>query len=165
MMKALVGIPGIGMRNIKTAFSVLICIIVARWLNLDPFFASIAAVVTMQTTFDVSFKAGLERMVGTLVGAGIGIMIALWAPNNELLIGIGIVIVIYISNLIHQQNAASMACIVFLAIMLNLSGETPMQHAGARIIETLIGIIIAVGVNSLFFPFKEPEIQADSDRK
>jgi len=153
---ALVNIPKLGMRNIKTAISVVLSIIVLRLLNMDPFFACIAAVVTMQTTVDVSFKAGVERMVGTLVGAGIGIIFASIAPNNIFLIALGIVIIIYLSNLIHQQNAASLACIVFLAIMI-LANETPLQHAYARIIETFIGIVIAVIINSFFFPYKEPE--------
>lgn len=156
--------PKLGMRNIKTAISVLLSIMALRQLEMDPFFACIAAVVTMQTTVDVSFKAGVERMVGTLVGAGIAIIFSLIAPNNILLIGLGIVIIIYMSNLIHQQNAASLACIVFLAIMINLTDQTAMQHAYNRIIETLIGIVIAVIVNSVFFPFKEPE-EADEEKK
>ena len=160
-MIAFFKLPKLGMRNIKTAISVLICIFLLRQLNMDPFFACIAAIVTMQTTVDVSFKAGIERMVGTLVGAGIAIAFALLAPNNIWLIGLGIIIIIYISNLIHQQNAASLACIVFLAIMINLTDQTPMQHAYARIIETFIGIVIAVTVNSLLFPFKEPEATSD----
>ena len=156
-----INIPKIGMRNIKTAISVLLSIIVLRYLEMDPFFACISAVVTMQTTVDVSFKAGAERMIGTLVGAGIAIIFSLIAPNNILLIGIGIIIIIYISNLIHQQNAASLACIVFLAIMINLTDQTPIQHAYARIIETLIGIVIAVMVNSYFFPLKKQEAESN----
>lgn len=156
-----VKIPKLGMRNIKTAISVVLCIFVLQLLEMDPFFACIAAVVTMQTTVDVSFRAGMERMVGTLVGAGMGIVVAVYAPDNIYLIGLGIIIIIYVSNLIHQQNAASLACIVFLAIMLTLTYENPLQHAYKRIIETFIGIVIAVLVNSVFFPLKEPQPQAD----
>ncbi|MDR1069199.1 MAG: aromatic acid exporter family protein, partial [Gracilibacteraceae bacterium] len=69
-MKKNILLRGLGLRSVKTALSVFLCIPVLRLLGLDqPFFACIAAVVATQTTVRQSFAIGLERMVGTLAGA------------------------------------------------------------------------------------------------
>ena len=57
-------LPHIGSRNIKTALSVLICLIF--WPN--SLFAAIAAVICVQSTIENSLKIGLNRLIGTLLG-------------------------------------------------------------------------------------------------
>ena len=60
----------IGMRNIKTSISVFLCIIILRiFHNTYPFYACIAAVITMQSAVHHSFATGRNRMIGTVVGA------------------------------------------------------------------------------------------------
>lgn len=60
----------IGLRNIKTAISVAICILVLGLLGVrQPFFACMTAVFTMQANVKTSFEAGFSRFLGTLAGA------------------------------------------------------------------------------------------------
>lgn len=149
---------GIGMRNIKTAIAVFLCIVVLKFLNMNtPFYACIAAVITMQNTVNVSFKTGLYRMVGTLIGAGVGVGFSVLSPNNLVLTAVGIVIVIYITNLLRQKDSTSIACIVFLAVMTNLSDVTPIHYSALRVLETFVGIVIAMAVNALLYPPENPK--------
>ncbi|MCB2299010.1 FUSC family protein [Clostridium tagluense] len=142
----------IGMRNIKTAISVFLCIIILRFFhNQNPFYACIAAVITMQSTVHNSFTTGKNRMIGTIIGAIWGLIFALISPNNVFLIGIGIIFVIYFLNLLNRKNSIIIACVVFLAIMTNLKQGTPLVYSSNRVIETFVGIFVSVLVNYLIF--------------
>ena len=142
----------IGMRNIKTAISVFLCIIILRaFHNTFPFYACIAAVITMQSAVHDSFTTGKNRMIGTIIGAIWGLIFALISPNNIFLTSIGIVFVIYFLNLLNRKNSIIIACVVFLAIMTNLKEGTPLVYSFSRVIETFIGIFVSVLVNYLIF--------------
>ncbi|MBU3144318.1 aromatic acid exporter family protein [Clostridium sp. CF012] len=142
----------IGMRNIKTAISVFICIIILRAFHSTfPFYACIAAVITMQSTVHNSFTTGKNRMIGTIIGAIWGLTFALISPNNVFLSSIGIVFVIYSLNLLNRKNSIIIACVVFLAIMTNLKEGTPLVYSFNRVIETFLGIFVSVLVNYLIF--------------
>ena len=142
----------IGMRNIKTAISVFICIIILRiFHNTFPFYACIAAVITMQSTVHNSFTTGKNRIIGTIIGAICGLIFALISPNNVFLTSLGIVFVIYFLNLLNRKNSVIIACIVFLAIMTNLKEGTPLIYSLSRVIETFIGILVSVLINYLIY--------------
>ena len=106
--------------------------------NTFPFYACIAAVITMQSTVHDSFTTGKNRMIGTIIGAICGFIFALISPNNAFLTSIGIVFVIYFSNLFNRKSSISIACIVFLAIMTNLTKVTPLFYSFNRVVETFI---------------------------
>lgn len=145
----------IGMRNIKTAISVSICVALAHVFNREYiFYAAIASVIAMQSSVTDSFKAGKNRMLGTIVGAVIGFVCAFISPNNIILCGVGIIILIFICNSLGWNKSITISCIVFLAIMLNLNGRTPFMYSINRIIDTFIGITVAVLVNYFILPPK-----------
>ncbi len=144
----------IGMRYIKTAIAVTLCILISNALHSEyPFFAAIAAVISMENTVTNSFITGRNRVMGTLVGAGIGLMFALVLPENALMCGLGVMVIIYACNTMKWNNSISIATIVFLAIMMNLNGQNPWVYSLNRIADTLLGIIVALVVNYLFFPY------------
>lgn len=146
----------IGMRNIKTAIAIFVCLIISELLHLEyPFYAAIATIISMENSVTNSFTVGKNRMMGTFVGAGIGLIFAIIDPQNAFYCAIGIVLVIYICNLLKWNKSISIASIVFLAIMLNLQvGGSPLLYGLNRIFDTLIGVSVAVVVNYLIFPPK-----------
>ncbi|WPC42289.1 FUSC family protein [Clostridium sp. JS66] len=145
----------IGMRNIKTAISVSICVALAHVFNREYiFYAAIASVIAMQSSVTDSFKAGKNRILGTMTGAVIGFVCAFISPNNIILCGVGIIILIFICNSLGWNKSITISCIVFLAIMLNLNGRSPFMYSINRIIDTFIGITVAVLVNYFILPPK-----------
>jgi len=143
------------MRNIKTAIAILVCLIIANLLQLQyPFYAAIATVISMENSVTNSFAAGKYRMMGTFVGAGAGLAFATIQPENIWLCALGTIVAIYICNLLKWNKSIPIAIIVFLAIMLNLQGDSPLHYSINRIIDTLIGVGVAVMVNYLVFPPK-----------
>ncbi|GKX27524.1 hypothetical protein SH1V18_00040 [Vallitalea longa] len=138
----------IGSRNIKTAISVFICISIFQLLNRPyPFYACIAAVICMKNNFQNSFVIGKNRMIGTTIGGTIGLALTLIFGNPSIVVGLGIVLVIYLCNLCKQSDSIVIACIVFIAIMTNLKGTPSYIYAVNRVIDTFIGIIVSIVVN------------------
>lgn len=153
----------VGLRNIKTAIAVLICLAVLTLLKSDRYFyACIAAVISMQSSVYDSFVTGRNRMIGTTIGAITGIMLAYIGQNNILLTTLGIIIVIYLCNMFGFKKSVAIACIVFLAIMTNLDDMTPLIYGTKRLLETFLGIIVSVLVNFFIFP---PEVTENLNKK
>ncbi|MCB2288265.1 aromatic acid exporter family protein [Clostridium sp. CS001] len=145
----------IGMRNIKTAISVFLCMLILKlFKNTSPFYACIAAVITMQGTVHGSFTAGKNRLIGTIIGATFGLIFALISPVNILLTSIGIIFIIYFLSFADKKDSISIACVVFLAIMINVNQGNALIYSFKRVVETFIGITVAVFVNYLIFPPK-----------
>lgn len=145
----------IGMRTIKTAFAVVFTIIVAQILNLrSPFFAGIAAIMAMQTSVSESLTKGKDRMYGTIIGGIIALVLSIIAPENVILIGIGIIIIIYLSNILGWKESTQMSMIVFLSIMLNFDDASRTSYVFNRILDTLIGLVIGTIINYFIKPPK-----------
>lgn len=143
----------IGMRNIKTALSVAICVALSQFFNRQYiFYAAVAAVMSMQNSVADSFKAGKNRMLGTIVGAIVGLICALISPGNVVLCGVGTAIVIYVCDLLGWRKSVTISCTVFLLIMLSLNGRPPVQYSINRTLDTFLGITVAVFVNYFISP-------------
>lgn len=144
----------VGLRTLKTGIAVALCIIVAQVLKLDsPFYAAIAAIISMGKTIGSSFQVGKNRVIGTIVGAFIGMLCAMIKPGDAIVCGIGIIILITICNILKVQGAISVGGIVLVAIMVNLNGRNPFIYSLNRVYDTLIGILIALLINVLFVPY------------
>jgi len=143
----------IGMRTIKTSIAVTVSIVLANVLELNsPFFAGIAALITMQGSVIDSFRLGRDRIFGTVLGASVGLIGSLILPGNPILIGIGTIIIIYISLLLEWKKPISIAGVVFISIMLNLEDSGQLLYSLNRIFDTFVGIMVAVLVNYFIYP-------------
>lgn len=145
----------IGARMIKTALAVVFCIVVDSFLKEGSgFLSATSAIITMQSTFQDSFSKGKTRILGTFFGALLGYLFALIAPGNILLIGIGIIILIYCFNYLEWDTGIIISCVVFLLIMMEQSDTNILSYSINRLVDTTIGIIIALSVNYLIMPPK-----------
>lgn len=143
----------IGMRIVKTSIAVFFSIVISRFLGLESgFFACIAAVISMESSIIHSFRAGINRIIGTILGAFIGLMFALISPGNPFLAALGIFIIISLCKYFKWNKAITISCTVFNAIMINLDGRDPFLYSSHRLLETLLGISIALIINYLIKP-------------
>lgn len=152
-----------GLRNLKTALAVLIILIFAKWMDYPaPMYAGIAAITTMQDSIAHSISYGKMRIMATLVG-GLMSVIILYATRHIpvesisiLLIPLGIVLTILLCNIIHFKEASGLATVVFVIIMMQYTGD-PYTYAIIRTIETIVGIVIAVIINRFVKSPEPPE--------
>ncbi len=93
----------LGFRVVKTGIAVTLCVVISALLKLDePFFAVIAAVMTMGKSIDASIKMGKNKLIGVLIGAAIGYGFVMLSPGNAGLCGVGIILTLYLClSLIH----------------------------------------------------------------
>lgn len=142
----------IGLRTVKTGIAVGITMLVSRIFNIDhPFFAMVAALIAMQPTVSDSWHTGANRMLGTFIGALVGVIFIMISPPNFIMISLGIILLIHIMNRLGWNEAISIASVVFIAIYLNYKdGYT--TYALSRLFDTFIGISIALIVNYLIYP-------------
>lgn len=161
--KEKIKIPGIGMRIIKSAVAVVLCIIVNLIRGKDGmvFYSQLAALWCIQMYRNNTISNALQRTTGTVVGALYGLVYILVyhkgynsAVANILLesicIFIGIILVLYTTVLIHKSKASYFSCVVFLSIVVNHIGDAnPYFFVWNRFLDTMIGIVIGVGVNNV----------------
>lgn len=175
-MKKRQRLPLPGMRNIKTAVSVFLCLVIYVVFPLlssslsgvdgriaeviafilkreDPMFACIAAIIVMQSTVADSVSIGKSRIYGTAMGAAAGLLflcLNLCLPYkwfNIILCTFGVIVLIYICNVSKLQNAASISVITFLVIMISIGHNAPFLYAFNRLLDTGIGIVVSLLVN------------------
>lgn len=145
----------IGLRVIKTGIAVFVGILFGNLLGIEyPFYTVIAVVIVMQPTVIDTWKFGMNRMMGTTAGAILGVILALFWPNNPIIGAIGFVMLITLMNWIKKGESISIGAVVFASVYLSevLSTQQHILYAGARLFETFLGIIVAVAVNYLVFP-------------
>lgn len=143
----------IGMRTIKTALAASLTIFIARTFNLrSPFFAGIAAIISMQSSVSESLNAGIHRMYGTIIGAIVALVFSLIAPENAFFMGIGIMIIIYICNILKLKKSVTISTIVFQSIILNYQEGSRVSYALYRTLDTLIGLVIGTLINYFILP-------------
>jgi uncharacterized membrane protein YgaE (UPF0421/DUF939 family) len=152
-------LPRIGLRNLKTAMSVFFCLLLYEFVlssfltSSDSLYACVAAIISMQDTVENSVTFGLNRLIGSTIGGVFGIFF-LWLNSlifdgymRFFLVAVGIILVIYCSNLIKKKEIISIACVVFLVILISLDSTEPYRYAFYRILDTAIGIIVSVIIN------------------
>lgn len=94
--------------TIKTGISVCLAIFLAKVLKLEfPFFVALAVIMPIEESIASSIKSGKNRMVGTVIGAFIGVIFVLIGPENPILCGIGMIIIIYVCSLFNASSAAA----------------------------------------------------------
>lgn len=151
----------LGLRAIKTAFSVFLCILIDFLLGYsDALLASVAAIICLQPTYNETFKVGVHRLIGTMIGGVIGYLILLFAhtfPHKEImdliLAPISILIVIYFCNVINHPSSVVISCIVVLSVVTapaeSVNGT--LMYVVNRVFNTSMGIIVAMFVNKFMF--------------
>lgn len=155
-----------GLRNLKTALSILVCLVVYQVLGRDnEVIAIIAAIICIQDSVDKSFTEGLNRILGTAIGGACGLLLLLTNFSNygylakDICITVLVVLIIYCCNIANKPKLIVNSVFVFILVVLVPDGElTPMSYAINRIVDTLIGTIIAVIINRFVYPPEEERL-------
>jgi hypothetical protein len=164
--------PPIGARIVKSSIAVGLCMAVyfiRTFLPVEngiPFYGALAALWCIQPYSDNTKNNALQRSVGTLTGAGYGLLFLLLFRRLGLVIpeivyisaSIVIIPVIYTTVVMNKRNASFFSCVVFLSIALTHSFDAdPYLFVLNRVIDTFIGIIIGVAVNDFRLPVRHDD--------
>ena len=166
--KRKIRLPGIGMRIIKSAIAVSLCVVVNLLRGKDGmvFYSMLAALWCVQMYRNNTISNALQRAIGTIVGALYGLLYLLLLRTNTfgivadtvieiVSLFVSIVLVLYTTVLIKKKQASYFSCVVFLSIGVNHIGDAnPYGFVWNRFLDTMIGIIIGVCVNNIRISFR-----------
>lgn len=151
-------LPKVGLRNIKTALAAALCALVYYFFDRSPAFACIGAIFGMGSDLGVSKLHGGNRFFGTLVGGFIGMgLFALYVQlfpdgsNRWFLIPmtfVGVVILIVACQYIWVGGVQP-GGVVLCIILFNTPTDTYISYALNRILDTGIGVLMALFVNGM----------------
>lgn len=143
----------VGMRNIKTALAIFLCLLLYQFIPGNASYASIAALIAMQSTLEESLEQGRNRIMGTVIGGLFGALFSLMnigAYSSILHItaaSLGVMVLILLCNVIGKRGAIVMGCVTYLVIVLGPVEGNVWIYSLSRVVDNTIGILVALGVN------------------
>jgi hydroxymethylpyrimidine pyrophosphatase-like HAD family hydrolase len=171
MSKKKIKLPPIGLRIIKSAVAVFMCYAVnlLRAGGGIVFYSQLSALWCMQDYASDTKKNAIQRTEGTFIGALYGLIVLVMFNSvsldgylavcaRALTVAAFIVPIIYTTVILNRRNASYFSCVVFLSIVVNHANDiNPYLFVLNRVLDTMIGIAIGVGLN--LFRFKRKKNQ------
>lgn len=157
----------IGLRTIKTVVAVALAFVVyeLRGRQGIPFYSALSAIWCIRPDLGNSRNMAWQRTQGTLIGAAYGLLVLL--IESRLLGGIDevagyllstlfLIPVIVTTVILKRKDSSYFSCAVFLSVAINhMRDVNPYLFVWNRIWDTLIGIIIALIVNTARIPYRK----------
>ena len=154
----------IGMRNIKTGIAATICALAYLLIERNPTFACIGAVFGTGSDMGDSWLNGGNRLFGTIIGGCLGmalfsIYIAVYPegyyPGVDMkflmlpLLFVGVTLLIIASQLFKWPGAIQPGGVMLCIILFRTPVETYITYSLERMLDTGIGVIVALIINLL----------------
>lgn len=165
-------LPPIGARIMKSALGAAVCVLIYYIRELlpigsgIPFYSILAVLWCVQPYTTSTLAMAKQRSIGTFLGAAYGLVFLLsfrtLGGGNKAAVYLTacamLVPILYTTVLLNKRNASYFSCVVFLTIAINHSfDESPYLFAFNRVLDTLIGIGVAMVLNLLHRPVKNKE--------
>lgn len=153
-----------GMRTVKSAVAVLICLCIGtlRGESGMPFYSAIAAVLCMQPDIVGSLKTAAQRTLATLIGGFMGLMLLLLERYvlpplplllHYVLVAVAIIPLIHMTVMMKKTDVSYVTCVVFLSVVISHASDlSPLLFSVNRMLDTLIGIVVSLLVNIVEMP-------------
>lgn len=152
-----------GLRIIKTVLAVMLCFLIDQLRGGMPFFSVVAAILCIQKDKEKTYDQAISRSLGTLIGGCFGLVsLLLFQRLNMvygsfiyvLLISLMAVPIINVNLWIKSPVSAGFSCVVYYSVVItHFEDLTPFIFVRERMLDTLIGVAVALVLN-LVFPFK-----------
>ncbi len=167
--------PKIGLRIIKSAIAVSVCLIIdivllSLWPQIEfemysPFFAGLATVYSISNNRNNSFKLARIRSIGSVIGSVVAVLVVLFFElvvlpatgiTNPIvglsikyfLVAIFLIALIYFTVITKQTDATFVSCLTYLSVTVgNRTTLAPTLFALNRTLSTIVGVLIALLIN------------------
>jgi len=149
----------VGQRNFKTAVAATLCALLYFLVGRNPTFACIGAIFGLGSDMPNSRLNGGNRFFGTVIGGLLGMLLfriyIVFYPDGSkewpmlLFLFAGVVMLIVCSQLFHWPGAVQPGGVVLCIILFNTPVETYISYSVARMIDTGVGVALALLINWL----------------
>ncbi|WP_213356557.1 FUSC family protein [Enterococcus casseliflavus] len=162
----------LGMRTLKTAIAVMLCILLFHFLDRgQPLIAALSAVFSLRQDLTTTISFGKSRVLGNTIGGGTAIFYFLTKQyfQNDFLIELFVlpalvIFVIVFSDGINNNSGIISAIATMLLITSSVPQGESIIFALDRVLDTFIGTLVALSINFVIRPpeeEKKDEIQED----
>ncbi|WP_420364091.1 aromatic acid exporter family protein [Curtobacterium aetherium] len=138
---------------VKTAVAVVAAVLLCELLIRGPFptFAAIAALLVVQPSINQSFVKGLERSAGVLLGVVLATGVHLLLGDAVWIVLLVVVLAILLAWALRLTPTSATQVGISGMLVLTAGVVTP-NYSADRILETVIGAVVALVVNALIVP-------------
>jgi uncharacterized membrane protein YccC len=135
----------------RTAIAATASFLIARLSGLpEAYWAAILTLIIMQSTLGAALKILGERLVGTLLGAVAGGLLARFFPQTWWIFGGGVFVLGIVCALCHLQYSYRFAGITLAIVMLVPRTSPAWVIALHRFIEVSIGIAVGLAITAIW---------------
>jgi len=144
---------GLTLQIFKTALAASVAWLVATSLlhSEYPYFAAVAAIITVQVTVADSVDKASQRIIGIIGGVLLSMLFGHWFQVGALSIFFIILVAMGIAK-VFRMNQQIISQVAISSLLVLAFGQTQEGYAYERIIETIIGSVLAVLINALIIP-------------
>jgi uncharacterized membrane protein YgaE (UPF0421/DUF939 family) len=133
--------------SFRAAAAAALSVGIAQALRLQfPIYAMISAVIVTDLSAAKTRRLGVPRFAGTVIGAGLGAALSLLLAPGPLGLALSIMAAMLVSHLLRLQEAVRLSGFVCGIVLLE-HDSSPWSYALYRLIETVLGIVVAVLVS------------------
>jgi uncharacterized membrane protein YgaE (UPF0421/DUF939 family) len=142
-----------GLRTGKTVLAAMLAFAAADWLNTSdsPVLAPLTALLVVQLSMYETFTAGWERIVSVVAGVLVAYLFALVTGLTWWSLGLVVAISLVAGRLLRLGDNL-MEVPISAMLILAVGGAGTGTAAAGRVVETLVGAVVAVLVNLLIAP-------------
>ena len=136
----------------KTALAAALCWWLALRFGLhDGYWGSISAIIVLQSNVGSTVNASRDRILGTMIGAVLGFSFSLFGalPWNYIL---AVLTAVIVCGLLGLRSSSRLAGVTITIVMLVQKTGPRWSLALDRVIEVVLGIVVALVVTTLVFP-------------
>ncbi|RPD44783.1 hypothetical protein DRJ53_16645 [Paracnuella aquatica] len=141
--------------SLRVAIAALVGFAVSKFIAVShhSYWILMTTIYMLKPSFSLTRQRNIERIVGTLAGGAIGIGLLLLVHDKNVLFGLLVLLMLGTYSLIRTQYLAAVALMTpFLLIFFHFMGMSLGKVVEERVVDTLLGCIIALLAGYLLFP-------------
>ncbi len=116
----------------------------------QPYFASLAAILSLQVTVYETLAFGAQRILGVVLGIALSLLLVHWLRAGAIAVGLLVFLGMAVSSLLGFRARAATQVGVSGLLVLALGGKP--EYAAARLMETVLGALVGVAVQAFLWP-------------
>ncbi len=144
---------GLSFQVVKTALAAGLSWGIAEWVigTPKPYFAPLAAILSVQATIAESLSRGVQRILGVVGGIVLAMLLAHWVGLNSWSLAVLVFVGMGLATRVHlgPQGIPQVAISGLLVMAL---GSAVPGYAWYRLLETVLGALVALAVSLAIWP-------------
>lgn len=116
----------------------------------QPYFASLAAILSLQVTVYETLAFGAQRILGVVLGIALSLALVHWLKASAISVAILVFLGMAVSSMLGFRARAATQVGVSGLLVLALGGKP--EYAAARLMETVLGALVGVVVQAFLWP-------------